>query len=163
MELYLMQHGAALTKDVDPDRPLSPVGREQIIKSAQAMRKLGIRLDAVVCSPKTRAAQTADIVCELTGFPEDRIIVSDKVKAMAEPVQSASLIREHPEESVVFVAGHLPNLERLAGYLLSPQDPPSIRFENGGLTRIDFPQDEENGPRLRWHLSPLHLQIIAGA
>lgn len=163
MELYLMQHGSALTEDADPDRPLSPVGREQIIKSAQAMRKLGIRLDVVICSTKTRAAQTADIVCELTGFPEDRIIVSDQVKAMAEPEQSAALIREHQGESAVFVAGHLPNLERLAGFLLSPRNPPSIRFENGGLTRIDFSQDDENGPRLRWHLSPMHLQIIAGA
>ena len=32
MRLYLVQHGEAVAKEVDPDRPLSEHGREDIVR-----------------------------------------------------------------------------------------------------------------------------------
>ena len=60
MLIHLMQHGACLSKELDPHQPLSPVGREQAIKSARAMRTLGLRFQLVVASPKLRSLQTAE-------------------------------------------------------------------------------------------------------
>ena len=40
MKLYLMQHGDALQKDVDPDRPLSPRGRRDIEKIAAFLHRI---------------------------------------------------------------------------------------------------------------------------
>lgn len=163
MELYLMQHGSAFSKDIDPEEPLSPVGREQIIKSAQAVRRMGLAFDVVVASPKTRSQQTAGVVCELIGFPEENIVVTDKVKAMASPAESIEFLEQYKNQGAVLVAGHLPNLARVAGELLSPGHAPAIQFSNGGLTRIDVWEERDKAPVLRWHLTPFQMQVIAGA
>lgn len=163
MELYLMQHGSAFSKDVDPEQPLSPVGREQIIRSAQAVRRMGLSFDLVVSSPKTRALQTAGIVCELIGYPEDQILVTDLVKAMTGPAETIEFLRGYKNKDAVFAAGHLPNLAKVAGELLSPGNPPAIKFQNGGLTRIDLWEERDQAPVLRFHLTPLQMQILADA
>lgn len=163
MELYLMQHGSAFSKDVNPEEPLSPVGREQIIKSAQAIRRMGLSFDLVVASPKTRSRETAVIVCEAVGYPEEGILVTDKVKAMAGPAETIEFLKTHKDKDALFVAGHLPNLAKAAGELLSPGHPPVIRFQNGGLTRIDLWVGRDGMPILQWHLTPLQMQILGGA
>jgi phosphohistidine phosphatase len=163
MELYLMQHGSAFSKDVDPDRPLSPVGREQIIKSAQAVRRMGLSFDLVAASTKTRARQTAGIICELIGYPEDDILVTEMVKAGTGPSDTIEFLRSHKDKGALLVTGHLPNLPKVAGELLSPGHAPDIKFENGGLTRIDVWEEKDKEPVLRFHLTPLQMQILAGA
>jgi phosphohistidine phosphatase len=163
MELYLMQHGSAFSKDVDPDQPLSPVGREQVIKSAQAVRRMGLAFDMVASSPKTRARQTAEVICELIGYPEEDIVISDALKAMAPPTESIQFLEQYRQQGAMLVTGHLPNLAKLAGELLSPGHAPAIQFANGGLTRIDLWEERDKAPVLRWHLTPFHMQVIASA
>jgi phosphohistidine phosphatase len=62
MRLYLVQHGEALPKDVDPARPLSEHGRQDVEHLATLLRARDIRVTCVVHSGKTRAAQTAEIL-----------------------------------------------------------------------------------------------------
>ena len=64
MEVYLMQHGPALPKEQDPEEGLGPEGQERIHTSGQALRKMGVNFDAILCSPKKRSQQTAAIVAE---------------------------------------------------------------------------------------------------
>ncbi|MES9849230.1 MAG: histidine phosphatase family protein, partial [Candidatus Thiodiazotropha sp.] len=59
MKLYLVQHGEACKKEVDPDRPLTDRGREDIDRLATFLKQAGIRPDRVVHSGKLRAMQTA--------------------------------------------------------------------------------------------------------
>jgi phosphohistidine phosphatase len=124
---------------------------------------MGLAFDVVMTSPKTRARQTAGVVCELIGYPEENIVVTDKVKAMASPAESIEFLKQYKEQGAVLVAGHLPNLARVAGELLSPGHAPAIRFSNGGLTRIDLWEERDKAPVLRWHLTPFQMQVIAGA
>jgi phosphohistidine phosphatase len=163
MEIYLMQHGSAYSKDVDPDRQLSPVGREQIIKSAQAVRRMGLGFDVVLSSPKARARQTAGIICELIGYSEDEIAVTELLKATTGPAETIEFLKSHKKKGALLVVGHLPNLAKVAGELLSPGNPPNIKFQNGGLTRIDVWEENQPEALLRWHLTPLQMQILAGA
>lgn len=162
MELYLMQHGSCLSKEIDPEMPLSPVGRDQIRRSAAAARMLGLGFDRIVASPKLRARQTAQAVAEAVGYPVEDIVVGEAVKAMSEPARSLDFLRSlHAED--VLVCGHLPNLALLASYILCGDMSLSIAVENGGLTCIELPVDPARAPLLRWHLSPMQLQLIAGA
>ena len=62
MKLWIVQHGDALTKDVDPDRPLSEKGRSDIERLALHLVGCGVHIERVVHSGKTRAQQTADIL-----------------------------------------------------------------------------------------------------
>jgi phosphohistidine phosphatase len=60
MRLYLVQHGHALAKDVDPDRPLSAQGRAEVGRVAAFLARAGVQAGHVVHSGKTRARQTAE-------------------------------------------------------------------------------------------------------
>ena len=44
MELYLIQHGQAMTKEQNPDRPLSEEGRAAVRRTAETAVKLGIEV-----------------------------------------------------------------------------------------------------------------------
>ena len=41
MRIYLTQHGLAVPKDIDPDRPLSEQGREDVRRLAEFLDKAG--------------------------------------------------------------------------------------------------------------------------
>ena len=62
MFLYLVQHGEALTKEADPDRPLSEAGRANVEHLAGFLAGRSLRVARVLHSGKTRARQTAEIL-----------------------------------------------------------------------------------------------------
>ena len=162
MEIYLMQHGACFSKDVDPEQPLSPVGREQIEKSAAAVKKFGLEFDLVLASPKRRSQQTAKAVAEQTGYPVDKIVVTDKVKAMTPPDQTLEFLKQYGDLEKIFIAGHLPSLAEVASMLLTSGPKVRIKFEMGGLCRIDVETLPSNQGVLCFYLTPAQLRLIAG-
>ena len=78
MKLYLVQHGEACAKDVDPDRPLTDAGKADVERLAAFLGQVGIRVDRVIHSGKLRAVQTAE---RLAG-----VLANIKVNAMQFPV-----------------------------------------------------------------------------
>ena len=62
MRIYLTQHGLAVPKDVDPDRPLSEQGRQDVQRLADFLKNTGAQVEQVLHSGKTRAEQTATIL-----------------------------------------------------------------------------------------------------
>ena len=55
MEISLMQHGPNLSKDEDPEEPLSREGEAQISVAAGAAKKIGLQFDVVIASTKKRS------------------------------------------------------------------------------------------------------------
>ena len=162
MEIYLMQHGPALPKDQDPDEGLAPEGEARIRASGKALKKLGVRFDAILSSPKKRSRQTAAIVAEQTGFPAEKIVETKKVKAMTPPEETIQVLSELVGVSSVLVAGHLPSVAEVASFLLAHGSKATVTFEMGGCCRIDVDSLPTHEGRLRWYLLPEHLKIIAG-
>jgi phosphohistidine phosphatase len=122
MILYLVRHGIAVDRDdpncpPDAERPLTPKGMKKSHAAALGLRALKIKPDAVLTSPWLRAAQTADIFCEVIGFPSKKIIPSDALKGTSNP---ADLFRELSklkfEEVMCF--GHEPPLHLVIGQIL---------------------------------------------
>jgi phosphohistidine phosphatase len=135
MFLYLMQHGLALAKDVDPERPLSEQGRAETRRVARAAAGAGIGVDEIWHSRKLRAKQTAEILAEHLQ-PVGGIIEMDGLAPMDDPVPVAA--RLAAEDRVILVAGHMPFLERLADLLLSPRGGQGVvRFTNSALVAIE--------------------------
>ena len=62
MRLYLVQHGEALSKDVDPERALSDAGRADAERLARFLAPRRLTLSRVLQSGKLRAQQTAEIL-----------------------------------------------------------------------------------------------------
>lgn len=67
MDLYLMQHGVAVSAEEDPDRPLSPSGRVAVERVSRRAAACGVRIGRCIHSGKTRADQTAHALAEAVG------------------------------------------------------------------------------------------------
>ena len=161
MEIYLMQHGPALPKEQDPDQGLSPDGEARIHVSGKALKKMGVSFDVILSSPKKRSKQTASIVAEEIGFPSEKIIETEKVKAMAPPDETIKALTEYSGNKKILIAGHLPSVAEIASFLLTEGSKAIVEFEMGGCCRIDVEDLPTHSGHLRWYLTPEQLKLIA--
>ncbi len=160
MNLYLMQHGACYSEQIDPERALSPVGQDQVKASALAMKAMGLTFDLMLCGAKKRAVQTAGIVARALGFPEQALLPSPALRPTATALEMIALLEEHKDRESVFIAGHLPGLAVLASALISSAKV-GLHFENAGLTRLDVAHLAPHGATLIFHLLPAQLHLMA--
>ena len=80
--LYFVRHGETYWNVENKicgktDIALTPYGHEQAIRTAEEIRRSGIRFDEIISSPLIRAADTAKHISEITGIPirlDDRLI-----------------------------------------------------------------------------------------
>jgi len=150
MRIYLTQHGMAVPKDVDSDRPLSEQGREDMRHLADFLEKAGVQVEQVLHSGKTRAEQTAAILA-------DAVLPEGKPQAHAGLGPKDPLEKLSPEIAFWFVdtliVGHLPYLGRLASLLLvSDPDRPLLAFQPGSMACLE--KDAEGRWVLAWMLRP---------
>jgi phosphohistidine phosphatase len=122
---------------------------------------MGIAFDAILSSPKKRSKETAAIVAELVGFPQDKILETTKVKAMAPPDETIQALSELSGVERVLVAGHLPSVAEVASFLLSEGPKVTIQFEMGGCCCIESEELPTRSGQLRWYLTPEQLRLIA--
>ena len=74
MRVYLVQHGMAKQKSVDPARPLTERGHLDTRQVAAFATRLGLEVHQIRHSGKTRAAQTAMILGEALSPPGGVVI-----------------------------------------------------------------------------------------
>ena len=65
--LWLLRHADAAEGAPDDERPLTERGIQQAEAAGQALKQLGVKLDACLSSPKLRALQTAQLACAPLG------------------------------------------------------------------------------------------------
>jgi phosphohistidine phosphatase len=150
MKLYLVQHGEAVDKAVDPERPLSEQGREDVSAVAGRLANAGVQVERLWHSGKTRAEQTAGLlakaVCRgcrpeaITG-----IMPNDDVTAFA---QDADVWDQD-----TLVVGHLPFVGRLVAHLLvGDATVPLVAFRPGTVACLE--RDGDGKWLLQWLLRP---------
>jgi phosphohistidine phosphatase len=149
MQVYLVQHGLAHPKDVDPDRSLTERGRHETERVAALAARLNLNVHQIRHSGKTRAAQTADILAQNLSPAIGVVAVTglgpnDDVRLMADALA-------HEPEPVMLV-GHMPFMARLAGMLLTG-DPERvlIKFRNSAIVCLNR---DDKGWQLAWILTP---------
>jgi phosphohistidine phosphatase len=160
MDLYLMQHGQALSEAEDPGRPLNREGVAQIQASAAAMKKMGIVLDAIFHSPKKRSKQTAALVAEAVNFPYSDLVETEAVAPAAPARETLAFLHRFRDHRAVLIAGHLPSLGEIASALLTDGSKVHLHFENGGLCRLDLPSLPTTAADLRYFLTPAQLRLL---
>ncbi len=133
MHLYLSQHGDALAKSEDADRPLSDKGRKDVSRMASFLARSRLPLAGVVHSGKLRAQQSALLYSE--GLAAGRV-VHDCAYPIApndpiEPLYKALLDQSDIEDNVMIV-GHLPYMNRLVSRLVAGDETANcVQFEPG--------------------------------
>jgi len=153
MQLYLMQHGLALTKQEDLEQPLSPAGIDQVRESAAGIRQLRLSFDLIAASPKRRAQQTAALVAEAVRYPYSDILTTEALLPHADPEDVLTLLESEADDSRILLVGHLPLLEALAPRLLGGGH---VAFEQAGLCLLER-TDATAPTRLRYLLTAGHL------
>ena len=161
MEIYLVRHGAAYTKDEDPERHLSNDGVVQCHLTGRALKRLDITFDLIVSSPKLRACQTAGIIADEVGYPREENKITEMLEPATLPKDTVSYLNDLIGIKKVMLAGHLPLLGYLASELLSNSSEISFYFEPGAVCHIDIEQLRSHTGDFRWFLTPEHLRIIA--
>ena len=152
MNLFLMQHGAALSDEQDPARPLTEAGRRDVERVVTRAQRCGVEVDRCLHSGKLRAQQTAGLLADALEVPEveahSGLNPSDDVAPFAE------WLTRTPELGSVAVVGHLPFLDRLASLLVAgDESAAAVRFRNGGLVKL-VPSMNEPGFSVAWILVP---------
>jgi phosphohistidine phosphatase len=154
MRLYLVQHAEAMSEEQNPDRPLTDLGRQQTAWVANVAGKLGVEIDEIRHSGKTRARETAEIIAEALGPSQGVTAVSglsplDDVEPVAQEVEGAS--------GTWMLVGHLPFMERMAGYLLTGDaHQPVIDFTNAGIVCLEKMEERWQAA---WILTPQIAEI----
>lgn len=144
--VYFAQHGLALDKADDPERPLSPTGIHQSKIIARTLQDAETPISSVFHSGKLRAAQTAEIFADILNISSLSVVeglsASDDVTRLAQ-----NLSINH-----ALYVGHLPHLEKLLAYLVTGNENNRIiKFQNSAVACLE--KDDEHY-QLRWYLTP---------
>ncbi|MDZ7844582.1 MAG: phosphohistidine phosphatase SixA [Anaerolineales bacterium] len=138
-KLYLVQHAEAQSKKQNPDRPITPRGRNDSLQAAKLLQKLGVEIDQVRHSGKTRAKQTAGIFAQHLS-PEEGVVgvpglgPVDDVRPVADEIKAGS---QH-----LMLVGHLPFMAKIAGYLIT-HDPEHYVVDVKNAAVICLVKDQE--------------------
>ena len=161
MNLYLMQHGACLPQEVKANQPLTPVGHDQIVSAARAMKIMGLWFDALLASPFHPALQTAGILAEGLGYAQSSVTSFEALRGNTNIKTCLEELRQCERFQSVLLCGELPLLGSLASHLLSSGPRLSLALEGGALLALGVPNMSAHNATLRWLLQPGQLQMIA--
>ena len=134
----------------DAERPLSKKGRRQAKRLGDLLDRLRVRPEALLTSPRVRAADTAKLIGRRIGRSSK---VEPRLDAGFNAEALGSLIAElDATSSTVAIVGHDPDFSTLASWLV---DAP-LALSKGALARVDLPE-RAVGPgkgTLQWLLPP---------
>lgn len=116
MRCYLVRHGDALSAHVDPERPLSQRGREEVAALAQLAVSRDVQVGEICHSGIRRARETAEILASYLN-PRQGVRHIAGLLPEDDPEPGKAEL-ESIDEPVMWV-GHLPYMNRLAGLLVS--------------------------------------------
>lgn len=152
-ELYLLRHahaGDPLAWDGPDDRrPLSDKGEKQADRLGRFLIGIGFQPDAIITSPKVRAAQTAEIVAGHLGVP---VRVDERLGGPLGLGELERVLRTAGDPERPVVVGHDPDFSELVAILC---DTTRVPMRKGALARIDVGRPlEPGGGTLRWLVPP---------
>lgn len=153
MSLYLAQHGEAYSEEVDPQRRLTERGRTETRKVAQRLSEMGIAVDVILHSGKTRARETAEIFAQY--IKPKRVEEAEGLNPNDDPRIWAERLRDLQDS--VFIVGHLPHLSRLTSLLLvGNPDAAVVKFRYSAVLKLER---GGAGWLVAWYLTPELLPL----
>ncbi len=154
MKLYLMQHGQALSKEEDAQRPLSGQGAQEVERLARFLEGAGVRVARVIHSGKLRACQTAGILAAAIAPGvelEESGLLDPNEDPRALDWQSDAWDRD------TLIVGHLPYMARLVSHLLlDEEETVLVDYEPGTLVCL-VRGERGAGWRIHWMVRPALL------
>jgi phosphohistidine phosphatase len=114
--VYLIRHAHAVPAEEDPNRPLSPKGREQIAEVCAALRaRQGFKPAEIWHSPLARARETAELLAAGLGLSAP-LVLKPGLEPSDDPAGIAAVLAAEARD--IAVVGHEPHLGGLATLLV---------------------------------------------
>ena len=140
MKLYIVQHGEAVSKEDNPERPLTQKGKEDCLKTATFLKKSRNSPKVIIHSSKTRAIETAAVFVQELGveYSQQKIDLSpnDSINGILSCIQKS--------EKDMIIVGHLPFLQKLTSYLLTGSESANIvKFNMGSCVCLEKSDDAQ--------------------
>lgn len=141
MILYLVQHGIPKPESEDPQKPLSEIGKIEVEKISQALKRAGIKVSKIFHSGKLRAKQTAEIMGDYLN-PLEGIAEIDGLNPLDSPEIWAGRLSDLKDP--LMLVGHLPHLQKLCSLLIiGNSEKPIVKFRQGGVVALERNEKEE--------------------
>jgi phosphohistidine phosphatase len=157
-QLWLLRHAEAEPHGSreDSQRRLTDRGEEQARLAGLAIARLQAEFDAILFSPKVRAARTAEIAAE--AFSEEQRALVRAHPPLAEGFGAADALEAMTEagpDGRVLLVGHEPDLSNVAGQLTGGR----VDVKKGGLAVLRL---ESASAELAILLRPREIALLAG-
>jgi phosphohistidine phosphatase len=155
VQLHLLRHAHAGVPGAfaghDDLRPLSAKGEAQSERLGRFLAGVGVRPDAIVTSPKVRAAKTAEIVADALGL---EVTVDERLGGGLDLVAIEAILFDLGEPERPVLVGHDPDFSELLSVLCGGGGS-GLTMRKGALARIDAvrPLSPASGT-LRWLVPP---------
>jgi phosphohistidine phosphatase len=122
-KLYLIRHAKSSWEEPgesDLDRPLMEKGIKRTLKINRFLNDRSVKIDLMISSPAERAFQTAILIANGIGYPEDKILIERKIydgyyDRILDLIYAAS-----DEVNSIMIVGHNPTITHLANLFLHP-------------------------------------------
>lgn len=153
IELHLLRHAhagdAAAWRGPDEARPLSDKGEKQADRLGRFLAGVGFEPDAIITSPKVRAAQTAERVAEALGL---EVITDDRLAGGLDPDTLEAILRDAGDPARPVLVGHDPDFSELLDDLTGSS---GLEMKKGAIARIDIERPPAPGTgTLAWLVTP---------
>lgn len=153
MELYLLRHAhagdPAAWDGPDATRPLSEKGERQADRLGRYLSSVGFAPDAIITSPKVRAARTAELIALHLAVP---VGVDDRLGGDLSLESLEALLHDAGDPAKPVLVGHDPDFSELVALLVGAL---RIPMRKGALARIDADLPlRPAGGILRWLVPP---------
>ena len=145
--VYLAQHGMAVDKAVDPERPLSEQGIAQTQAIAEQLQRANIKVTRIFHSGKLRARQTAEIFASI--LTVDKLGSTEGFSPNDDVSQTPSQLTF---DDALYI-GHLPHLDKLVSLLVSGDEASGVlMFQNSAVVCLENDTSKDNYS-IQWYLS----------
>ncbi len=151
--LHVLRHAHAGDPETwdgpDEQRPLSSKGEKQAERLGAFLSGVGFRPDAVITSPKLRAAQTAEIVARQLDIP---VATNPRLAGGLDLEGVEAILREAGDPVRPVLVGHDPDFSELVGEILGWT---GIEMKKGAIVRLDVERPlMPGGGSLAWLVTP---------
>ena len=147
--IYFAQHGLAVDKSDDPERPLSEAGIQQTQSIADRLCISNTPVSRIFHSGKLRAAQTAEI------FAAALAVSTLSIVDQLSPNDDVTLLANNLNEDNSLYVGHLPHLEKLVSFLVTGNNEHNIiKFQNSAVVCLEKNNKQYH---IEWYITPEFL------
>jgi phosphohistidine phosphatase len=125
--IWLLRHGDAEdgAGKPDADRDVTGKGEAQSVNAGRALKRLGVKLDVCLTSPKVRAKRTAELACTSLDCP-----VEEDARLAGGDFDPLELAAGRGE---VMLVGHEPDFSSAIALVTGSR----VKMKKGGIAALD--------------------------